>query len=667
MPNYQSKRKKKKKFTSRGKRWTKQGRKSFSFSRWFFKWTVVSGVWLGVAVCLMFAYYAHDLPDISKLHDDIRTPTVKVLAGDESVIASFGNMYGNYVAYEEFPSYLIDAVLSTEDRRFFSHFGLDPIGLLRAAYTNYKAGRIVQGGSTITQQLAKVVFLSPERTLKRKVQEVMLAFYLESIFSKEEILATYLNRIYTGAGNYGMDAAAQAYFGKHVSQVNLYEAAMLAGLIQAPSRYAPSRNRELAQQRADQVLFNMVDNNKLSTKHLLKESLDAQIFAVALPPSQQTGQYFADWIKEQLPDYSGGFGSGDLTVVTTLDVRLQALAEKALHDVLAESGQQHKVSQGAMVVMSPQGEVLAMVGGKSYKESQFNRATQAYRQPGSAFKLFVYLTALESGYTPEDTVIDEPVTMAGWTPGNWDDRYVGEVSLRNALSKSINTVAVKIAQELGIKKVTNTAYKLGITSQINNDLSSALGTSEMTLLELTGAYAHMANYGESVWVYGIRSIKDTAGTVLYERSDASTTRVISAGAVAAMNDMLRNVIEHGTGSRARLDRQAAGKTGTSQNARDAWFIGYTPDYVVGVWLGNDDNSPMQKVAGGGLPALVWKNFMEQAHQNVSKKELPVTEYSVRMGGDRDDSIWAGILESFGGGRENSAKPLIEYRYPNSRN
>ncbi|MCE3233587.1 MAG: carboxypeptidase, partial [Rickettsiaceae bacterium] len=542
---------------------------SFSTSLKFklFKWMLIAAFWGFIALTMLVLYYAKDLPDTKKIQENVRTPNIVILDKNGDTIATAGNLYGDYVSYKQFPKTLIDAVTSIEDRRFFDHLGIDPWGMLRAAFVNWRAGQLVQGGSTITQQVAKVVFLSPERTIKRKIQEVMLAFYLESNFTKEEIMTMYLNRIYLGSGNYGVDAASRSYFGKKVSDINIYESAMIAGLIKAPSLYSPANNFDLAKKRTDLVLAAMVDNGVLDPKKKIKGIAKKQ-FSLTRRNVVSKDPYFVDWIKEQLSDYIGN-ENGEIIVSTTLDPELQKMAEEAVSKHLNGGGTEHNVSQAAMVVMSKKGEVLAMVGGKSYAASQFNRATQSFRQPGSAFKLFVYLAALENGFTPDDTMVDEPIRLKKWSPSNWNGKFVGEVTLRDALADSINTISIRLAQSVGIDKVLDMASRLGITTDMNHDLTSALGTSEVTLLEITGAYAHVANYGNAVWVHGINKIKGSEGRPLYERQESGNHKVISAEVTTQMNDMLINVVNNGTGQRARLGYPVAGKTGTSQSSRDA--------------------------------------------------------------------------------------------------
>jgi penicillin-binding protein 1A len=645
MPAKRSKGKKKKNKSGNG---TKQ---QFSLRLSLLKLILVAGFWLAVALGGLVAYYAYDLPDVRKLNEEkVRTPNIRIVDRNGDTMASVGALYGDYVKYEDLPKHLIDAVTSIEDRRFFKHFGVDPWGLTRAAFVNWRAGHVVQGGSTITQQLAKITFLSPDRTFKRKIQEVMLALSIENHFTKKEIITMYLNRIYLGSGNYGVDAASRTYFGKKVNDITLYESAIIAGLIKAPSLYSPINNLEISEKRTEQVIDSMRDNGAIP-KNYKKSGGFNPVYSQTRRNMQATNPYFVDWIKEQLNDYIGE-ESGEIIVTTTLDPKLQKMAETAVARQLAKTKPESHVSQAAMTVVTPHGEVLAMVGGKSYAESQFNRAVQAHRQPGSSFKLFVYLAALESGFTPDDVLIDEPIKMKKWSPSNWNGKYVGAVTLRDALAGSINTISIKLAQQVGIGSIINMAEKLGITSEMNHDLSSALGTSEVNLLELTGAYAHVANNGNAVWVYGIKSIKTGDSRVIYERQDSGDRRVISGKATEEMQDMLENVINNGTAKAAKLDRRAGGKTGTTQDYKDAWFIGYTRDLVAGVWVGNDDATPMKKVGGGGLPAVIWKDFMVAANAGRPENDSPMFSGEAISGAA--ESIWNSIVNGFG----ESAKPGV---------
>ncbi len=587
---------------------------------WFLlKWSLIAGIWGGFLVLILVAWCAYDLPDVSRLNEIKRRPSVTLLATDGSILASYGDLYGTRVTLKEMPPYLPEAVLATEDRRFYSHFGVDILGLARALYVNLRTGDVVQGGSTITQQLAKNIFLTPERSLHRKGQEVLLALWLEHNFTKQQILELYLNRVYFGAGTFGVDAASRKYFGHPVQQITIFESAMLAGMLKAPSKYNPFNDKDLAKARAQQVIQNMVAANYLSADEA-KAIATQTAPAVAPQAGGQIGQYFADWVIDQVSSYVGA-SEQDLIVQTTLDARMQRDAEADLNRVLQEKGAEMKASQGALVAMTPDGAVRAMVGGTSYHDTQFNRATQALRQPGSSFKAFVYLTAFENGYTPENHFFDGPIQVGNWSPGNYQDKFYGDVNLREAFARSLNSVAVQLSERVGRKKVIETARRLGITSPIDNNASIALGTSGASLLEMTGAYATFANQGRGVWPRGIDQITTRDGQVLYQRSGDGPGRVASSTAVNEMLDVMQSVVEWGTGKRAKIDRPTYGKTGTSQNYRDAWFIGLTGDLVAGVWVGNDDNSPMQKVTGGALPVAIWHDFMAEALTGTPPRDI----------------------------------------------
>jgi penicillin-binding protein 1A len=589
------------------------------WGRTLVRWTAVAAIWAFLALAGVLAWFSATLPEVADLSVGDRRPSVTMLASDGSLMATFGDLFGEPLRLSEMPRHLPQAVLATEDRRFYSHLGIDPVGLLRAAWVNLRAGRIVQGGSTITQQLAKNLFLTPERSVSRKLEEALLALWLERHFSKDQILEIYLNRVYLGAGTYGVDAAARRYFGKSARQATVYESAIIAGLLKAPSRFSPAANRERAAGRAAVVLASMVDEGYLTRPQA--EAAKRQSARLADVTQARPGdRYFADWLTEFLT----GFGQGkrDLVVTTTLDPKLQAMAETVLDDILTKEGGKAGAGQAALVAMSPDGAVRAMVGGRDYGGSQFNRATQALRQPGSAFKPFIYVAALENGMAPRTRMVDAPIRIGEWSPKNYTNRYLGEVSLAEALAESINTVAVQVAERTGRKKVIDTARRLGITTEMTKDASLALGTSEVTLVELTSAYSAFATGGIGAWAYGILEVKDSRGNILFRRQGGGPGRVMSAEVAAQMNDMLSGVIQRGTGKAAALDRPAAGKTGTTSDYRDALFVGYTPDLIAGVWFGNDDNSPMNKVTGGQLPARAWKNFMTAALRGSEAKPLP---------------------------------------------
>ncbi len=575
---------------------------------------------LGVIWAVMFLTLAPEMPDTSSLWRVKKSPGVTVLAADGSVLAQRGAFNSVMVGVAEMPPHLPRAIIATEDRRFYGHFGMDIIGFFRAMVANIRAGGVVQGGSTITQQLAKNLFLTPERTLLRKVRELMLALWLEARLSKDEILTLYMNRVYLGAGAYGVEAASQRYFGKSARRVTVPEAALLAGLLKAPSRYAPTNNIKRSRARAAVVLRNMVAAGYLSEK---KAAAARRAPAKLAHRSQTSGvRYFADWVQERLPGLVGN-RDDDLIVLSTLRPRLQRFAEGTLARTLKRNGKKRNVGQGALIAIGPDGAVRAMVGGRSYAKSQFNRAVQAKRQPGSAFKPFVYLAALEAGFDPSDVFKDSPVTVEGWKPRNFTKKYQGNVTLSGALAKSINTVAVKVAERVGRNNVIATAQRMGITSPMAAHPTLALGASEVTLLELTSAYAPFANGGFGIVPHGILEVRTRAGKVLYRRGGSSLGRVIQPGDLKNMNAMLQEAVRIGTGRAARLgDRVSAGKTGTSQKYRDGWFIGYTADLIAGIWLGNDNDAPTRKVTGGQLPASLWKDFMRKASTGVPARAIP---------------------------------------------
>jgi penicillin-binding protein 1A len=578
-----------------------------------------------IAAVALIAWFSYDLPDIDSLNSFTKAPSILIKSEDGQIIGSFGDIYGDYVPYGQLPASLVDAVVATEDRNFYHHFGIDPWGLARAMFADIRARHVVQGGSTITQQVAKNVFLTSERSFTRKIKEMLLAIKLEKRFSKQDIMSIYLNRVYLGAGNYGVDAASRRYFGKSARELTLSESAILAGMLKAPSRFAPTTNPELSRKRADQVLVNMMDAGYLNDKQTEKARQELAQAMSGRTRTSQSSFYFADWIADQLPDYVGNV-QDDMVVITTLRPAMQAMADKAIAEVMDKDGAPHNASQAALVSMTPDGAVRAMVGGRSYAASQYNRATQALRQPGSSFKIFVYLAGLEAGFTPDTPVDDHPITVpiAGgtWSPKNYTNKYLGEMPLKEAVTQSINTVAVQVAEAAGLERVTAMARRLGITSDLQEVPSIALGSTEVTLLELTSAYAHLAADGNIVYPYGIVEIDNAAGQPIYERQASGMGKVLSSGIVGEMNEMLQSVVENGTGKAARLGRPVAGKTGTTSDYRDAWFEGFTPQLVTGVWVGNDDNTPMKKVTGGMLPAQIWHGFMVAALDGAPVVDIP---------------------------------------------
>ncbi|MGA7809140.1 PBP1A family penicillin-binding protein [Bradyrhizobium sp.] len=596
-----------------------KARAGFSISRLFY-WGAVLALWGGIAVIGLVVWAGAHLPPIQSLEIPKRPPTIEITGIDGSVLAERGEMAGANVALKDLPPYLPKAFIAIEDRRFYSHYGVDPFGIARAALANLLHRGVSQGGSTLTQQLAKNVFLTQERTLLRKLQEAELAFWLERKYSKSEILELYLNRVYFGSGAYGVEAAAQRYFGKSARHVTLAEAAMLAGLVKSPSSLAPNRNPEGAEKRAQIVLAAMADAQFITEAQAQASSVHPAISVK--PAGAGTVNYVADWIGEVLDDLIGQVEQS-IVVETTIDPKLQSAAEAAVIDELAAKSVKFNVSQGALVAMSPDGAVRAMVGGRNYAESQYNRAVTAKRQPGSAFKPFVYLTAIEAGLTPDTVRQDAPLDVKGWRPENYGHEYFGPVTLTQALAMSLNTVAVRIGLEVGPKNVVRTAHRLGISSKLEPNASIALGTSEVSLTELVGAYAPFANGGFAASPHVVTRIRTLEGKVLYARQPDQAAQIIEPRSVAMMDRMMEETLISGTARKAEIPGwTAAGKTGTSQDFRDAWFIGYTANLVTGVWLGNDDNSPTKKATGGGLPVEVWTRFMRAAHQGVAVASLP---------------------------------------------
>ncbi len=583
-------------------------------------WCLVLGLWLAIGGAGTVAYVGAHLPPIQSLEIPKRPPSIDILDVRGRALARRGDMAGEVLALKEMPSYVPKAFIAIEDRRFYEHYGVDPLGIGRAFVANVLHRGVAQGGSTITQQLAKNLFLTQERTITRKLQEAMLALWLERKFSKTQILELYLNRVYFGSGAYGIEQASLRYFGKSARHMSLAESALLAGLVKSPSRLAPTRNFDGAERRAQSVLAAMAELGYIS-------DAKAQV-AIARPPrivaqaANGAVNYVADWVMDALNDVLGHV-EDDIVVQTTIDGGMQASAEKAVTDELAQKGDKSGVAQGALVAMTPDGAVRAMVGGRNYADSQFNRAVAAKRQPGSAFKAFVYLTALEHGLTPDSVREDKPIKIKGWQPENYGHEYFGPVTLTKALAMSLNTVSVRLTLELTPAAVIRTAYRLGIASKLEPNASIALGTSEVSMLELVGAYAPFANGGFAVMPHVIERISAVNGKVLYARNDQQLGRIIDARYVAMMNGMMQETLTIGTAHKAALPGwPAAGKTGTSQDFRDAWFIGYTANLVTGVWLGNDDGSPTKKVTGGSLPVEIWSRFMRDAHQGVAVASLP---------------------------------------------
>ncbi|NDA46386.1 MAG: PBP1A family penicillin-binding protein, partial [Alphaproteobacteria bacterium] len=590
-------------------------------------WSVVLGVWGVIGLTGLIVYHAGQLPPIDQLAIPKRPPNIAILGTDGTLMANRGDTGGPAIQLRELPAYLPKAFVAIEDRRFYSHAGIDPIGIARAAARNLTGRGGVQGGSTLTQQLAKNLFLTQERTFSRKIQEAILSLWLEHKFSKDQILELYLNRVYFGAGAYGVEAAARKYFGHGAKETTLSQAAVLAGLMKAPTKLAPNRNPKGAIERAAQVITAMQQEGFI-TEAMAKIAL-AQPAEVYRDTGAGSINYVADYVMDVLADTIGAIDQ-DLIVSTTIDPAMQASAEKALAEELDKQGPKFAVSQGALISIDVNGQIKALVGGKSYAESQFNRAVAAKRQPGSSFKPFVYLTALEHGLTPDTIREDAPINIKGWQPENSTHQYSGAVTLTKALALSLNTVAVRLGLEVGAKNIAATAHRLGINSDLQINASIALGTSEVTPLELTGAYVAFANGGIGVQPHIIDKVRSGTGEILYLRKGASNGRIIEPQYVAMMNTMMQETLLTGTARKAEVKGwQAAGKTGTSQDYRDAWFVGYTSQLVTGVWLGNDDATSTKRVSGGNLPVDIWTRFMREAHRNLPAQPLPLSNMNWR--------------------------------------
>jgi len=571
------------------------GRRRIRWGWWIVRGTAAAVVLLVVAI----VWLAVTAP-LSKSLAPPTPPSITLLAADGTPIARRGAIVGAPVDAQALPPHVREAFLAIEDRRFYDHWGIDPRGIARAAWTNVGAGGVRQGASTITQQLAKNAFLDSDRTAARKIREVMIAFWLEARLTKNEILSRYLSNVYFGDNVYGIRAAAKHYFGRTPDRLNVGQAAMLAGLVKAPSRLAPTTNLSGARARQAVVVAAMEDAGFLT--HREAQAVQPQRVLPKKPLPLPTGTYFADWVMPDARERAGEVRS-EATIRTTLDPRLQAAAE----GVIRRAGLAR--AQAALVAMRPDGEVVAMVGGRDYAKSPFNRATQARRQPGSTFKLFVYLAAMRAGLTPDTVRDDTRFDFAGWSPRNDDNRYLGPMTLQRAFARSSNVVAARLTQEVGVRNVIKAARDLGITTPLANEASITLGTSGVSLLELTAAYASVA---EGRYPVRTRGLEDNQG-------DRPWYKSLAGGGTSAMPPTVRDEMRQllgsslrGTGREATLSVDAWGKTGTSQGGRDAWFIGFARDLVVGVWVGNDDNSPNPGLHGGGIPAQIWRDYMQSA-------------------------------------------------------
>ena len=584
-----------------------------------FYWAFILACWGGIAVAGVVVYFAAQLPASNTWAVPERPANIRIVAADGQLISNRGKTGGEAVSLQELPYYVPLAVISIEDRRFRSHFGVDPIGVVAALMDNFRAGGVERGGSTITQQLAKNLFLTPDQTFGRKVQEAVLALWLERNYTKDQILEMYLNRMFFGHNSFGIEAAAQTYYGKSARNLSLAEAATLAGTLKGPSAYNPKSHPDRAAARQKLVLQAMAEEG-----YITKEEADAATIDPNQPiPTRVAGSegYVADWVETLMQSYIGDIKQ-DVIVHTTINWDLQKQAEFLLKEAVANQGGKRGFSQGALVAMETDGTVRAMVGGVDYAKSQYNRAITAHRQPGSAFKPIVYLAAMEKGYTPDTIADDAPFDYKGWSPENASHKYAGPVTLRTGLTYSLNTVAARLAIDVTPQVVVDTARRLGISSPLEAVPSIALGTSGVSLIELTAAYAPFANGGQGVIANVITSIETADGKVLYQATPGGPGQVIDPYVVGEMNDMLSSNVEVGTGKGAHLPGwEIAGKTGTSQKARDAVFVGFSSRMVTGVWLGNDDDS-RTTLSGGNVPAQIWSDFMIKAHKGLQVASLP---------------------------------------------
>lgn len=573
---------------------------------------------LGMLALTGAAIAAKDMPSAETLWAPNRPVSVQIVDRYGRDVLVRGASSAPKVKLEELPRHVSAAVLATEDKRFETHIGIDPYGLTRAMVVNLKKGRYVQGGSTLTQQLTKNVFLTPEKTLRRKAQEMMISIWLEQAFSKEEILEMYLSRVYFGSGAWGLEAASQTYLGKSATELSFSESAMMAGLLKAPSRYNPVANPERTAKRTA-IVLDVMAKQGLLTRESHYNALHTPI-NIKRPQSDNSAQYFVDWIWAELED-AIGTPSQDIVVQTTLDFKAQLTANKAVGEHLDP---ERHANQAALISMDGTGGVMAMIGGVSYTDSQFNRAAQAERQPGSAFKPFVYLAAFKAGLTPWDRREDKAIEIGDWAPENFTEEFKGDMTLEDAFGKSINTIAISLGEEVGRDSVITTATEFGLEG-LTPLRSLSLGAQATSPLKLTASYLPFSNYGKAASPYGILSVSTADGTPLYDRIAPEMPRIISSQNLAHMNRLMTRTVNQGTGRRAAVKgRQVAGKTGTTNEFRDAWFVGYAPDIVTGVWVGDDDYTPMEKVTGGSIPAMIWQDYMESTLAAMPSANLSVS-------------------------------------------
>ncbi len=609
----------------------KQGSLLLRFIKFSIKWGFVMGLWLFIFVAGIMAWYASELPSITKSMVFERRPTIIIKASDGTILDRYGDIKGEIVDVKDLPAHIPNAVMAIEDRRFYSHFGMDFKGIARAFVVNVQRGGFSQGGSTITQQLAKNLFLSRERTLKRKVQELILSFQLERELTKDEILSAYLNRVYLGSGAYGVDAAAHVYFNKSAKELNIRQAATIAGLLKAPSRYSPNANPLLSAERTKVVLRAMVNAGYIE-EDIITQYKKLPPSPRRKPSSGSSVRYFTDYIVSQLNDLIGNVES-DIIVETTLDKDIQKQMEESITKAILRYNDRD-VEQGAGIILRLDGAVSAMMGGKNYSTSEFNRATESFRPPGSSFKPIVYLAAIENGWNLNSLIMDEPIKKGRYRPRNFGHKYYGEVTLYEALTLSLNTVAVNLMRDVGPDKAIGLARRLGITANLEPNLSLALGSSGVPMIQMATAYATLGRGGNAVEPYSIKRVLDMDKNVLYKHTPPRRSRQVVAGSdIGQITAMMQSVIRNGTGQGAAIPYPAAGKTGTSQDFRDAWFIGFTGKYAGAIWFGNDDNSPTKRLTGGSAPAQVWKEVMMKAQSKGGKSYANFSNFNASHGFD----------------------------------
>jgi len=612
-----------------------------------------------IALVVAVSVAVSQLPSYGELvRRDNLGQMIRVRALDGSIIHTQGPSFGEWIPYERIPDNMRNAMVAIEDRRYHYHWGVDPVGIARSLSVRLRTGNWSQGGSTITQQLARNIFLNNTRTFGRKLREAILAMALEWRFSKEQILELYLNRVYFGGGAYGVDAAARRFFGHSANSLSIEEAALIAGLVQSPSNYSPTADQQAARGRAGVVLDQMRQQEMVTASQASVAAVNVREVPFAEPPQTRTAtRYFTDWMLPQLDTLIDQQITEPIEVWTTIDVNLQSLADRAMVANVPDG------AQGALVSLDRDGAVRAMVGGLDYATSNYNRATQANRQPGSAWKLFVYLAAIESGYTPESTVDGGPITVGGWSPRNDSGGYPGQISLRQAFALSVNTAAVRLSQEVGIGTVASMARRMGIKTPINSQPAMALGSSEVRLIDMVRAYGSVARQGNAVVPYGVRRVTTAAGTVVYEHYGDDERVLVTPWVAAQMTDLLQSVVANGTGRAAALGRPTAGKTGTTSANKDGWFIGFSSGLTTGVWIGRDDNKRLPGLSGGRNPAAAFRDYMARAVANrpaeALQTEVATPEWQLEEPAAMPGEEGGSVID-----REGSGLPPSDGPYPN---